>query len=175
MFCARTTDGGKSFEFVSWVAKAEAGYAIMPSSVRLSDTRILTAVRCREGGTDFETARCWIDLYASDDNGRSWTQMNQPVPDTGRGGNPPMLIRLADGRLCLTYGVRTPPFGMRAKISEDGGTTWGPEVVLTDNAGSHDLGYPRSIQRADGSVVTVYYTNDRLGGEGYLAATIWTP
>ena len=53
--------------------------------------------------------------------------------------------------------------------------TWGDEIVLTDDAGSHDLGYPRSVQRADGAVVTVYYTTDRLGGEGYLAATIWTP
>ncbi len=125
VFCARTTDGGRSFEFVSWVAQAESGYAIMPSSVRLSDTRIVTAVRCREGGTSTDPARCWIDLYASDDNGTTWSYMNQPVPDTGRGGNPPMLIRLADGRLCLTYGVRRPPYGIRAKISEDGGIIMG--------------------------------------------------
>jgi hypothetical protein len=175
VFCARTVNGGATFEFVSWLAMAESGYVIMPSSVRLSETRILSAVRCREGGSKFEEARCWIDLYRSDDNGTTWTHLGQPVPNTGRGGNPPMLIRLHDGQLCLTYGFRNVPFGMRAKLSKDGGITWGPEIILTEDAGSHDLGYPRSAQRADGAVVTVYYTNDRPGGEGYLAATIWMP
>lgn len=175
VFCARTTDGGKSFEFVSWVAQAESGYVIMPSSVRLSETRILSAVRCKIGDRNLDTEVCWIDLYASDDNGASWACLSRPVEDTGRGGNPPMLIRLQDGRLCLTYGVRRQPFGIRAVLSDDDGSTWGPEIILTDNAGSHDLGYPRSVQRADGAVVTIYYTTDRLGGEGYLAATIWTP
>ena len=175
VFCARTIDGGKSFTFVSWVARAESGYVIMPSSVRLSETRLLSAVRCKAGDRSLDTEACWIDLYASDDNGATWTYLGRPVPDSGRGGNPPMLIRLHDGRFCLTYGVRRQPYGMRARLSDDGGTSWGCEVVLTDNAGSHDLGYPRSTQRSDGSMVTVYYTNDRSGGEGYLAATIWTP
>lgn len=175
VFCARTTDGGASFDFVSWVAQAESGYVIMPSSVRLSETHLLSAVRCKVGDRKTGTEVCWIDLYASDNNGAMWTGLSRPVADTGRGGNPPMLIRLQDGRLCLTYGVRRQPYGMRSVLSNDGGRTWGEEIVLTDDAGSHDLGYPRSVQRADGAVVTVYYTTDRLGGEGYLAATIWTP
>ena len=33
VFCARTTDGGKSFQFVGWVGDEIAGYEIMPSTV----------------------------------------------------------------------------------------------------------------------------------------------
>ena len=41
-----------------------------------------------------------------------------PIADTGEfGGNPPMLLKLRDGRLCLTYGYRTQPYGIRARFS----------------------------------------------------------
>jgi hypothetical protein len=95
-------------------------------------------------------------------------------PDTGE-GNPPSLIRLADGRLCLTYGYRAVPFGIRARLSGDGGKTWNQEIVLRDDGGGRDVGYPRSVQRPDGKVVTVYYFHDTLKGERYIAATIWGP
>lgn len=170
VLCARTVDGGKSFKLVSWVAQTDEGFVIMPASVRLSDSRILTAVRCRGGD-----GACWIDLYASDDDGATWQHLARPVPDTGAGGNPPTLTRLLDGRLCLTYGYRAVPFGIRACFSADEGRTWSTPLVLRDDGGSHDLGYPRTIQRPDGTLVTVYYFNDRPGGEGYIAATLWEP
>ena len=173
VFCVRTDDGGKTFGFVSWVAQVHnAGdptqHVIMPASVRLSRSRMLTAVRCRG-----EHGACWIDLHASDDDGATWQFCARPVPDTGRGGNPPTLTRLHDGRLCLTYGYRAVPYGIRARLSDDGGVTWSEPIVLRDDGGSHDLGYPRTLQRPDGKLVTVYYFSDRRGGEGYIAATIW--
>lgn len=175
VFCARTTDGGKGFGFVSWIGPEPEGFAIMPASVRLPDGRILVAIRCREGKRDLKTERNWIDLYASDDAGATWATVNRPVPDTGRGGNPPAMIRLRDGRVCLTYGYRDAPFEMCARLSEDSGATWGREVVLREDGGNHDVGYPRTVQRADGRVVTVYYFNDHADGERYIAATIWEP
>jgi hypothetical protein len=173
VFCARTIDGGRTFEFVSWVVRVDHGYAIMPSSVRLDDGRILTAIRRREDSAP--ASRCWIDLHASCDDGRSWDFVTTPVPDAGRGGNPPALIRLQDGRLCLTYGYRAHPYGIRATLSTDDGVTWDEEIVLRDDGGSHDLGYPRTVQRIDGTVVTAYYYNDRPGGAAYIAATLWRP
>ena len=83
------------------------------------------------------------------------------------------MIRLRDGRICLTYGFRDAPYGMRARVSEDEGASWSEEIVLRDDGGNHDLGYPRSIQRSDGKIVTVYYFNDRPETERYIAATIW--
>jgi len=175
VFCARTTDGGKTVKFASWISQSGEGFVIMPASVRLSESRILVAVRCREGARDFGKARSWIDLHLSDDNGATWNYAGRPVPDTGMGGNPPALIKLRDGRLCLAYGYRAEPYGMRAKLSTDNGATWSQEIILRDGAGNHDIGYPRTVQRADGSIVTVYYFNDHPEGERYVAATLWKP
>lgn len=169
VFCARTTDGGRTFAFVSWIGAESQGFTIMPASVRLSDSRILVALRCQEG------QRNWIDLYASDDDGASWNLVNTPVASTGRGGNPPAMIKLHDGRLCLTYGYRDAPHRICAKLSPDDGATWGEEIVLRENGGNHDIGYTRTVQRPDGRVATVYYWNDRPDGERYIAATLWAP
>jgi hypothetical protein len=175
VFCARTTDGGGRFRFRSWIGPEPPGYEIMPASVRLSGSRLLVAVRACSAPERFATAQHWIDLYASDDDGLTWYKTNRPVADTGRGGNPPALIRLHDGRLCLTYGYRAAPYGIRARISDDDGKTWGKEIVLRDDGGCHDLGYTRTIQRPDGTIVTAYYYNDSLDGERYIAATLWKP
>ncbi len=174
-FCATTADSGRTFDFLSWIGPEPEGFSIMPAGVRLPDSRILVALRCREGRLDFQNARHWIDLYASDDEGAGWTYVNRPVADTGKGGNPPTLMLLQDGRLCLTYGYRAPPFAIRARVSSDGGATWGPEITLREGGGNHDIGYPRTLQRPDGTVVTIYYFNDHPDGERYIAATLWRP
>lgn len=176
VFCVKTTDGGKTFRLVSWVTpKYDKGFAIMPSSVRLSESHILVAVRCRGDKQEFTEAQHWIDLYASEDNATTWNYVNKIVSDTGMGGNPPMLNKLQDGRLCLTYGYRAEPYGIRAKLSMDNGVTWSKEIVLRDDAGNHDIGYPRTVQRTDGTVVTVYYYNNSPDTERYIAATLWKP
>jgi hypothetical protein len=169
LFCARSVDGGRHFAFLAWIGPEPAGYNIMPASVRLAEGQLLVAVRCQAGEQN------WLDLYRSEDDGATWRYLTRPVVDTGRGGNPPSLITLHDGRLCLTYGYRAAPFGLRAKLSEDQGHRWGHEIILRADGGNHDLGYPRTTQRPDGLVVTVYYFNDQPEGERYIAATLWSP
>ena len=175
IFCAETTDGGRSFELRSYVGPEPEGFAIMPASVRLPSGAILVAVRRKAGGNTFTSDRAFIDLYRSDDDARSWSYLGEPVADTGRGGNPPTLTLLADGRLCLVYGYRAEPYGMRARYSEDEGVTWSADTILRTDGGNHDIGYPRTIQRPDGRLLTVYYYNDAPEGERYLAATLWDP
>jgi hypothetical protein len=167
-FCARTTDGGKTWAFQGWIAAEPPGYAIMPSTVRLNANELLSAVRVRQGQPS------WIEAYHSPDNGRQWSLRSKPVPDTGE-GNPPAMLQLADGRTCITYGIRKPPFYMAARMSSDGGQTWGDEIVLRGQGGCRDIGYPRSVQRPDGKVVTVYYWNDDASETRYIGATIWNP
>ncbi len=170
VFCTRTTDGGKTWEFMSWIGPEPKGFSIMPSTVRLSPTRILSTLRCKEGNTH------WIESWVSDDNGKNWQFLNRPVESTGGSqGNPSALIQLKDGRLAIAYGYRAEPYGMRARLSSDEGRTWGRELMLREDAGCWDLGYPRSVQRTDGKVVTVYYYNDNKDTERYIAATIWDP
>jgi hypothetical protein len=85
-------------------------------------------------------------------------------------------LRLADGRLCLTYGYRAKPFAMQALLSSDAGKTWSAPVVLRQDGGGRDIGYPRSVQRPDGKIVTIYYFwDEKTGPERYIAATIWNP
>jgi hypothetical protein len=167
-FCARTTDGGRTWQFVSWINEKPNGYAIMPSTIRLSHRELFTAIRCRD-----ET-KAWIETYRSLDNGRHWKLENTPAPDLGT-GNPPSMIRLQDGRVCLIYGHRAAPFGIGARLSNNGGRTWEPEIILRDDGGGTDLGYPRTVQRPDGRIVTVYYFHDQPKGDRYIAATIWEP
>lgn len=175
VFAARTTDAGASFEFVGWVAMSPENHLLMPASVRLDEKTIVTAIRCNSTRTAFDVAPAWIDLYESTDNGSTWHFLSCPAPDAGSGGNPPAMIRLRDGRLCLTYGYRAAPFGIRSRLSEDGGRTWGDVIHLRDDGGCSDLGYPRTIQRPDDTVVTAYYFNEHPATERYIAATLWQP
>ncbi len=172
VFCLRTDDAGKTWRFVSYIGEELTGkgrFGIMPSSVRLSDNEIVVAQRKRDGAVRN------IAFHRSLDNGRTWQREADPVATVGT-GNPPAMIMLEDGRLCLTYGYRAEPFSMCAKLSDDNGKTWGPELVLRNDGATKDMGYPRTVQRPDGKVVTVYYFSDgKRGPERFIAATIWTP
>ena len=171
VFCARTVDGGRTIRFLSWIGPEPEGYSIMPSTLRLPDGALLAAIRRKEGLGP--AATYWIELHRSVDDGASWSMWDPQVAVTG--GNPPSMIQLRDGRVCLTYGYRIAPTGIRARLSEDLGRTWGGEIVLRDDGGDADLGYPRTVQRADGKVATAYYFNEDADGERYIAATVWDP
>jgi hypothetical protein len=166
-FCARTTDRGLHWKLLSLIGPEPRGFAIMPSTLRLPGGTLLAAIR--NGGAG---GRSDIDAWRSDDGGRQWSCLGPVTGDIG--GNPPSLVRLKDGRLCLTYGYRRRPFGVRARITGDEGRTWGPEIVLRDDGLTGDLGYPRSAVRPDGKVVTVYYFNGPRDEDRTIQATIWT-
>ncbi|MBI3117870.1 MAG: exo-alpha-sialidase, partial [Candidatus Hydrogenedentes bacterium] len=150
--CARTTDGGKTWQFQGWIGKqpAQHGYSIMPSTVRVDENSLLSIIR-RRSDVDNPTT-WWIEAYLSPDNGHKWYMLDQPYVNNA--GNPASMITLKDGRIALTYGYRLPAYGVRAMISADKGQTWSPEVVLRGDGGEWDLGYPRTAQRADGKCVT---------------------
>ena len=66
-FCARTTDGGLTWRFLSFIGPEPTGYSIMPSTVRLSATDLVTTIRL------LDEPKSWIDAYASHDNGQTWS------------------------------------------------------------------------------------------------------
>ena len=112
--------------------------------MRLSTSKIITKLRKKESD------RKWIDDYLSEDDGRSWRYLNRPAESTGGFvGNPPSMIMLKDGRLAITYGYRSAPYEMRARLSSDNGQTWSSEITLRTNAVCEYLVYPRTIQRSD--------------------------
>jgi len=175
--CVRTDDGGQSFQQLSEVGgedQGEGDFAIMPATIQLPAGRLLCALRCRKGARGFS----WMDLYASDDGGRSWRFLNRPVEfqQAGHAGNPPCLKQLPDGRLLLMYGNRA-TYSICARISVDEGLSWSDEIILRSGGGSWDLGYVRAVVLDDAIVVAVYYFNERPDGDGerFIEATIWQP
>jgi hypothetical protein len=181
--CARTTDGGQSFTFLGWVVPEDpAPRSVCPSVVRLADGSLVAALRRRRDvnhlGADSFDRVCWIDVYASTDDGCTWRFLSK-VADTEtlhlHNGNPPSLLLLPDGRLVCVYGFRSPAYGMRTRVSADGGRTWGPEHRLRDDATNFDLGYPCSALRGDGHIMTVYWFNTEALPESHICATLWHP
>jgi hypothetical protein len=175
VFCARTSNGGKTFDFVSYIGEEPPGdaFAIMPSHLYLGDGRYLCAIRCRS-----ETNDAWIDLYASDDSGATWQQLARPVRFKEPGNsNPPSLVQLLDGRIALVYGNRDTPCTVCAVISEDEGNSWGEPVILRRTGGTSDMGYTRAVVLADGTIVAAYYLNDQPDGNGerFIEALRWQP
>lgn len=111
-----------------------------------------------------------IDLYVSDDNAQTWrkhTRLTQPRQHPGD------LLRLADGRILLTYGDRrAPDFGINAMVSRDEGLSWSPEFRLVSGLSSSDSGYPSSVQLADGTIVTAYYGRGSKLYDGYQLSVV---
>ena len=105
-------------------------------------------------------------VVRSKDKGKTW----EPWEDMGIIGHPYHAVRLPDGRVYLVYGYRHEPFGIRARILDPECTVYGDELVLRDDGGSGDLGYPWSCVTADGRVLTVYYFN-REDGTRHIAGT----
>ncbi len=171
----RTTDGGKTWEHLSWIGPRGVN-SIMPSSARLDPSRIITIIR--------RTKPPRMVSYLSEDNGLTWAQLDDPV-QVDANGHPPALIKLNDGRLCLVYLLRnaeTVPegIGLYVTFSSDNGQTWDIPVQLRGNDGANwDIGYPRAVQLPDGNVVALYYynnANDQIRPPyRYIAATLFNP
>lgn len=176
LFCAITTDGGRDFRMLSWVVPPSmADRGIMPSTVRCDSGKLVSAVRRIETGAN----TCWIDAFASVDNGRHWTEIARINDPAGWSGNPPSLVKLSDGRLVCVYGNRDRAC-IVAKYSIDEGRTWINETILRDDylRDSHDdrdLGYPRAFQRADGKLMVTYYWATKEHPHHHIAGTIWEP
>jgi hypothetical protein len=179
VYMVKTTDGGLTWTKGARVSRlvdpAEDFHdvALMPSTVRISSSKLVTCIR----NLVLYPKVGWIDCRFSNDNGKTWRLQSIPVNDKA-GTTPPALSRLSDGRLVLTYGYRRPlagPTSIRARISEDQGATWGEELILRTGGGDEDIGYTRNAVRPDGKVVTIYYWQEDEKAERDIAATIWTP
>lgn len=63
-FCARTRDGGLTWQLVSYIGPEPGGFAIMPATVALPGGTLVTAIRRRERPPQ-GAQRDWIHAYTS--------------------------------------------------------------------------------------------------------------
>ena len=85
--------------------------------------------------------------------------------DTGVVGYPAHAVRLPDKRVLLVYGYRTAPYGIRARVldAECTNVASAPEVILRNDGGSGDLGYPWATVISKKRALVVYYFNQADG------------
>jgi len=150
----RSRDGGATWgdESLTAVGHNEIAYAFLP------DGRLLAAARSESGH---------VATLFSDDGGRRWSK---PAQVTRDGEHPADLTVLGSGTVQLTFGRRIRPMGCGALFSDDGGRTWDTahEVLLAgDGVRNGDLGYPSTVQLADGTIVTALYyaSGSEAGGD----------
>lgn len=173
VICA--TDNGVDWRFLSCISiEHDYIYGIwggMASPAILPNRNVVAAIRRGWPTLPFH----WTEIYCSEEGGLTWHFLSR-VSDWGAPGH---LLVLKDERLMCTYGRRVSPYGIRAKISDDGGRIWGPEIIVRDDGGSWDLGYPRTALLPDGKVIAVYYFNEAKditqcdGGVRHIAASIF--
>lgn len=117
-------------------------------AVDAGDGRLIAQIRNHNQQNHHETLQT-----ESTDGGRTWSEPHS----IGVWGYPSHLLKLRDGRLLMTYGHRRKPLGNQARLSEDAGRTWSDPVIISGDATSGDLGYPSTVELADGDLVTVWY------------------
>jgi sialidase-1 len=111
-------------------------------------------------------------IARSTDGGKSFA----PWQDAGFQGHPHCATLLPDGRILLVYGYRHKPFGIRARVLDAevaniDAVKQSKELVLRDDGGNGDIGYPWVTAMADGRYLVVYYLN-RNDGTRHIAGTV---
>lgn len=148
----------------SWSEPVKIGEGINEGApLHLGEGKWIAAIRT--------TSPADCRLFASEDDGATWTDRG-PVTEPSQ--HPAHLLRLKDGRVLMTYGNRRKERpGVEAKFSSDGGLTWGDPVRIQELP-MVDLGYPASVELAEGKVLSAYYARSGPGYDGYhMGAVVW--
>ena len=139
-----------------------------PHTLALADGTLLCHIRVQQiaGDPVFTTYQA-----RSADGGKTWTKPVRLLEVTG--GAPAHLFQSTDGTLFSVYGYRNAPFGIRVMYSLDGGESWSTDHVLYENTVSGDLGYPATVELADGTFLTVFYAHPAPGAPAVILAQKW--
>jgi hypothetical protein len=173
---ARSSDGGQSWRLVGRVPVAprtDPSNYHEPHVVELPSGRLVAAIRLDDApGQPLAAAGIasfTIMQSESGDGGKTWS-----IPRwLGFKGSPPHLLRHSSGALVMTYGYRDKPYGQRVAISRDDGKTWQGDWVLRADGPDGDLGYPSTVELADGGLFTVCYQKAAKGEKCSLLWSQW--
>ena len=160
-----STDQGRSWELIGTVPTPEGIGLGEPYMVEAKSGKLVGLFRW--GISDLSKKIMWQS--ESYDGGRTWNETYR----TDILGYPAHMLRMEDDRILLVYGVRgVPPFGQRARVSDDEGQSWSDEMVLCTDTGP-DHGYPASAILEDGSILTIHYQIENPGEPTCLMGTHW--
>ena len=169
----RSRDGGKTWQFSEGIVDWDWPRFGEVSSLRLSDGRLLAALRRQIPGTKGEGFEDTM-ITQSEDDGRTWAR---PWQMSGTAEVHAYLTELSDGRIMATYTNYHLPWGVYAVISSDRGRTWATDDPI-QLALSADLnvGWPVTLQLPDTSLVTAYGSTTHLQ-PSYVSGSYnaWSP
>jgi predicted neuraminidase len=152
----RSTNGGKSWQYIGPVNDGESIQAIQPSILLHPNNHLQALGRTQQG----RLFQIW-----SEDGGMTWGEMSlMDLPNNNSGTD---AVTLKDGRHLLVYnhtgniegrtnGYRSP---LNVAVSNDG-KAWEAALVL-ENEPKREFSYPAVIQTSDG-LVHITYTWKRL-------------
>jgi sialidase-1 len=157
-----SSDKGETWTYACPMA-ADAKVVFNETSLYETRKGDLVAFMRTEGYEDHTT------VARSVDRGKSF----QPWRDAGFQGHPHYALRLPDDRVLLVYGYRHAPFGIRARVldPECSNLASAPEIVLRDDGGNGDLGYPWAALLGKDRALVVYYFNTK-DGTRHIAGTL---
>jgi sialidase-1 len=153
--CHKFVNG--EFEFVSAIETIPGVLSCEPAAIDIGG-KIIVHIRVQNEKQSEDGGMFTIFQSESSDGGKTFSKPRQILSDTG--GAPAHLMKHSSGALVSVYGYRKKPFGIKAMISYDGGENWDTDYVLYDGASSLDLGYPASVERKDGTILTVFYERE---------------
>lgn len=155
-------DKGITWEYSGVIAEDEKA-AFNETSVYETPSGDLVAF-LRTAGLDDQAC-----IARSTDGGKSfgsWEKM-------GFKGHPLQAVRLPDNRVFLVYGYRHPPYGIRARILNPECTDYNTaeEIIIRDDGGSGDIGYPWAAMIDNSRILVTYYFN-RNNGTRHIAGSL---
>ena len=161
-------DDGQTWRWLAEIPTRPGDNAASYHELHVVDTgdgRIIVQIRNHNKANSGETLQT-----ESADGGKTWS-----VPySIGVWGLPSHLLRLRNGKLLMTYGHRRLPFGNQARLSDDGGKTWSEPIIVSGDGPGGDLGYPSTVELADGSLLTVWYELMKDTHRAALRQAKWT-
>lgn len=162
-YILRSDDNGRTWDRPSLIAERYNETALLLTS----DGVLLAAMRSADRGG-------LVSVSRSTDGGCTW---DAPSEVTREREHPADLTLLSNGWVLMLYGVRREPFGVQARVSKDSGRTWSGPLIVCDDLGNRDLGYPSSVRLGE-RLVTAYYSAPRVWnatdylGEGAFARAL---
>lgn len=154
-----------------WLAEIPARDGDSPNeyhelhAVEAADGKIIAHIRNHNKPNAGETLQS-----ESTDGGKTWS-VPKPI---GVWGLPSHLLRLRDDRLLMSFGHRRAPFGNQARLSSDNGKTWSDPLTISNDGAGGDLGYPSTVELADGSLLTVWYEQLKGNPHAVLRQARWS-